>query len=174
MSNIAEKDASIGGTARTAARLRIGILFIFGLILALYVIGRLGLHLGRAGVLFRTHPGAPPGVAYLGDGIMLLLAIAIYWLSAALKSVAQGALFTRRTVRQFRQFALWLLIMALYSFAAPLFFGSVGRWLGIPHRVLVAIDVRDLLLIGITALLFLLSRLLERAGEIEQENRGIV
>lgn len=161
-------------TARMASRLRTGVLIVFGVILLLYVVGRLGLHIGRAGVLFRSHLGADPSAGYLGDGIMLLLAISIYWLAAALKSIAKGALFTRQTIRQFRQFALWLMIMALYSSIAPMLLDRARLGEDLRHKVLIALDVKDLLLVGVTALLFLITRLLERAGEIEQENREIV
>lgn len=174
MSTNAENDSSNAATARTAARLRIGILAVFGVILLLYVVGRLGLHIGSAGVLFRSHLGAQPSAGYLGDGIMLLLAVAIYWLTAALKSIANGGLFTRQTIRQFRHFALWLLVMALYSFIAPMLLGRPQLGKDMHHRVMIALDLKDLLLIGITGLLFLVTRLLERAGEIEQENREIV
>lgn len=174
MSTDVESPSSTAATARAAVRLRIGIVGIFAVILLLYLAGRFGLRLGGAGVEFRSHPGAPPGARYLGDGIMVLLAIAVYWLSAALKSIGQGRLFTRQTVREFRWFALWLLIMALYSSIAPLLVGGGAFGPGGPHRVLVALDVKDLLLIGVTGLLFLLTRLLERAGEIERENQEIV
>jgi hypothetical protein len=42
------------------------------------------------------------------------------------------------------------------------------------HRIFIVLDIRDLLLIGITALLFLVARMLERARAIEHEMSEIV
>ena len=151
-----------------------GILGIFGVILTLYLFGRFGVNFGRAGVLFQSHAGASPAAAYAGDGVIVLLTIAIFWLTEALRSIGKGGLFSRQVVRQFRQFALWLLLMALFSFLAPLVLARTEAGPHFPHKVMIALDLRDLLLIGITALLFLIARLLERAGEIEQENQEIV
>lgn len=170
MSNHAEMRSQ---PAKAAARLRAGILIVFGLILFLYVAGRFGIRVGHAGVEFRSHPGSS-AKPFFGDGIMLLLALAIYWLSAALQGIAQGGLFSRQIIRRFRLFALWLLVMALYSFLAPLFFAGAGLSRELPHRMLFAVDVKDLLLVGVTSVMFLITRLLERAGEIEQENREII
>ena len=143
-------------------------------ILLLYAAARMGFSPSGTPIVFRSHSIGVPFAAYVGDGIMALLLISIYWLVAALRSIERGGLFAPQTIRLFRRFASWLLVMALFSFIAPILIAAVFFDHKQTHHLMVSLDVRDLLLIGITALLFLLARLLERAGEIEQENREII
>ena len=144
------------------------------LILLLYGAARMDFGLSGTPIVFRSQSLGTPFAAYVGDGIMVLLLVSIYWLVAALRSIERGGLFAPQTIRLFRRFASWLLGMALFSFVAPILIAAVFADHKQPHHVMVSLDVRDLLLIGITALVFLLARLLERAGEIEQENREII
>jgi hypothetical protein len=64
-------------------------------------------------------------------------------------------------------------MMALFGFAARLVAGLAGGPPGI-HLVAVRLDSRELLILGITLVLFLIARLLERASEIEAEMREFV
>jgi hypothetical protein len=64
--------------------------------------------------------------------------------------------------------------MALFELIAPIAVGWAGAWNSYPHKVRMAIDLRDLLTVGITLLLFLLARLLERARRPDEEMREFV
>lgn len=159
---------------RYARRLRMGVIAAFVLTMLLILYARLGWHFAGGNVLVHTRKGQGIGPFQLSDGILILLAIAIFELTEALRAVVTGDMFSTAVVRRFRLFALWLLIMALFSSLAPV----LGRLLtiGSPggHHVPIVLDLRDLLLILVTLLLFLLSRLLERARAIEDEMREIV
>src|SRR3954447_10128743 len=96
---------------RYASRLRIGVFAVFGLVLLLVLCGRFGVRLAGAPVLLQ--PRLPRSTPFsVSDGALLLLVIAIYWLTEALRAVSAGGLFSRSVVRRFRLFALWMLIMA--------------------------------------------------------------
>jgi hypothetical protein len=158
---------------RYARRLRLGVFGAFGLALLLVIFGHLGLRFAGAPVRLQSS-SADAGLFSVGDGTLLLLAVALYWLSEALRGVAAGELFSPTIVRRFRLFALWLLIMALFSTVMPTVLSGIQPRAGGRHLIRVVIDLRDLLLVGITALIFLIARLLERARALEEENRGIV
>ena len=158
---------------RYASRLRIGVIAAFALILVPIVCGRLGLRPAGTHVFVQSRAEQGIGPLQVSDGTLLLLGIALFELTEALRSVASGGLFSAEVVRRFSLFALWLLIMALFSYLAPvlahLLVGRTGE-----HHVLIVLDIPNLLLIAITLLLFLLARLLERARIIEDEMREIV
>jgi hypothetical protein len=163
-------DDPIRGYARN---LRIGVLVAFALIVGLVVCGHLGVRVGNAPVLLESR-SAGDGLLGVSDGTLLLLGVAIYWLSEALRAVAAAQLFSRDVVRRFRLFALWMLIMALFSTIMPMVLGAVGPGSYGRHRIAIVIDVRDLLLVGLTLLLLLIARMLERARAIEDEMSEIV
>jgi hypothetical protein len=159
---------------RSAARLRIGVITAFALVLGLILCGRLGLSIGRAHVLLQSRLPGSSSVFQTDDGILLLLGVAIYWLTEALRSVAAGGLFSRVVVRRFRLFALWMLLAALFSALAPTIIAALADSPPGRHRVMLVADVRDLLLISLTLLLFLIARMFERARAIEDEMSEIV
>ena len=159
---------------RYARQLRIGILVVFGLLLALIAAGRFGLRVAGAPVILQSRIAPIAGPFSVSDGILLLLAIAIYWLSEALRAVAAGELFSRVVVRRFRLFALWMLIMAIFSTLAPMLLSASRPAQGPHHRIAIVIDVRDLLLIGLTVLVFLIARMFERARALDEEVRKFV
>ncbi|MEO8175911.1 MAG: DUF2975 domain-containing protein [Sphingomicrobium sp.] len=157
-----------------AARLRIGTFAFMALVLGLYLWARLGTPAGAGHLAIRTQ--AEPGTAaqLVADVTVLLLCIALVELSRMLALIQRGELFSVAVIRRFRAFALWLLVMAVLGFVAPL---AIAWMSGVPvgrHRVAVLLDMRQLLTLGITLLLSLLARLLERAREIEAEMREIV
>ena len=65
--------------------------------------------------------------------------------------------------------------MALFELVAPIVRGIAGAP-GVRRRTgfAFALDLRDLLTVGITLLLFLLARLLERARGLDEEMREFV
>jgi hypothetical protein len=159
--------------SRSARRLRIGVLGVFGIVIILVICGQLGLRVGGAPVLLQPRSSSSAPVT-VGDGILVLLAVAVYWLSEALRAVAVGELFSTEVVRRFRLFSLWMLIMALFSTLTPMVLAAVGPGSYAHHRIAIVVDVRDLLLVGITLLLLLIARMFERARALEDEMRDIV
>ena len=155
---------------RRAHRLRVGIIATFALLLALFFYARFG---SSAHVLARSRLGDAKGLDF-NDGILVPLCIALFYLTEALRAVSNGGLFSRGVIRRFRLFALWLLVMALYGLAVPLLASLSPVTPAGVHRIAVVVDIRDALLVAITLLLFLLTRLLERAGAIEREMSEIV
>ena len=69
---------------------------------------------------------------------------------------------------------MWLLVMALFELIAPIVAGLAGATPSYQHKFRIGIDLRDLLTVGITLLLFLLARLLERARRLDEEVREFV
>lgn len=163
-----------GSIRRDAARLRLGLLVVMAGATLLYLVARLDLELGSADVEYRSRSGGMAVPSWVADGSLLLLLIASFQLTRLLALIAGGESFSAAVVGRFRSFAFWLLVMALFGFAAPLVTELLrGRPDG-AHRFALVIDLGDLLLLGITLLLFLLARLLEKAREIEAEMREFV
>jgi hypothetical protein len=162
-----------GGIRRYAGRLRLGLLIASGLVLVLVACAHLGVRIAGAPVMVETR-SADLGLFSVSDGTLLLLGVAVYWLSEALRAVAAGELFSRTVVRRFRLFALWMLIMALFSTIMPTVVSGMQPLPGGRHLIKIAIELRDLLLVGITLLLLLVARMFERARAIEDEMREIV
>jgi len=160
-------DEDIG---RYARRLRMGVLAVFALVLLLVLCGRFGVRVAGAPVLLQSR-FPPSGLFTIGDGVLLLLAVAVYWLTEALRAVGAGGLFSGLVVRRFRLFAMWMLVMALFSTLAPMVLAASapGR-----HRLMVLVDLRDLLMIGLTLVLLLIARMFERARSIQDEMSEIV
>jgi hypothetical protein len=157
-----------------AARLRWLVISALAVVLLLFVIAQLGLPLAGLHVEYRTHGILPVANRLLGFGTMILLAVALARLIQMLGRIASGELFTIEVVRRFRGFAFWLLAMALFGFVAPTVAALILAQPGAPHRIALVLDVRELLIVAITMLLFLLARLLERARELESEVQEFV
>ena len=158
------------GISRSAARLRIAVLAVmagFALLLG-------ALWLGRADgpVRVEVHSSGlwddPRLAATL---VFVLVELALWQLVKMLNALRVGETFSPRVVRHFRQFAFWLMILAIIGVAGPL----IGSLLN-GHRgsLALVLDLRHLVTLGITLLLFLLARLLERARSIEEEVREFV
>ena len=138
----------------------------------LYLSARLGLQVGGTEIEIRSHSAEVVGQPIIADGTMLLLLVALFRLAQMLGAIAAGELFSIPMTRRFRSFAFWLLLLALFGLFAPLVAEVIGGRRDGP--MLFALDLRQLVLLGITLLLFLLARLIERAREIEAEMREIV
>ena len=157
---------------RSARRLRWLVLTAIVAMVALYLVARLGLGIGRARVEYGP-PEVPGGDHRLiGDIGVVLLVIAFARLAQMLGAIARGELFSATVIRGFRGFAFWLLLMAAVGLVGPLLAEALDRKSGDPVRLV--IDFRQVLTLGVTLLLFLLSRLLERARQIEEEVREFV
>lgn len=160
--------------ATSAARLRWLVFAAMALLVAVYLAARFGLQLPGVRVAYLVHGMDSAVTRTVGDVSMVLLLIALFVLSEMLRRIARGELFTVGVVRSFRIFALWLLILSLFQLFAPaaIHFARVSP--AGDHELRFAIDMRNILTVGITLLLFLLARLLERARQIEDEMREIV
>jgi hypothetical protein len=169
MSSETENGAAI---MRAADRLRWIVIGAMVAMVALYLAARFEIGIGRARVEYGP-PETPGGDNRLvGDVGMVLLALALARLAQMLGAIARGELFSVTVIRRFRGFAFWLLLMAIVGLAGPLLAEALARQAGDPVRLV--LDFRQMLTVGITLLLFLLARLLERARQIEEEVREFV
>ncbi|MCH8616357.1 DUF2975 domain-containing protein [Sphingomonas sp. SM33] len=159
--------------ARTAFRLKLGVWIVWACILLVYVAGRFGLGVGLLRVQSHATAGDTPSIMAVADVTMVLLTIALWQLSRMLGAIAAGDLFSARVVGAFRSFALWLLIVALVWIAIPIALTLLAGP-GSEHHLEFKLQLRDLMTIGITLILFLVARLLERARTIDEEMREIV
>jgi hypothetical protein len=165
-------NASDEAIRRASRRLRLFVFAAMAMIMLVYVAAALNLQLAHAHIEYHLQ-GLPYEKAVAG-GSMVLLLVALFRLTQMLRLVAAGELFTISVVRQFRGFASWLLLMALFEFVAPIVAGILGAGTGYPHVVRLNIDLRDVLMVGVTLFLFLLARLLERARRLDEEMREFV
>lgn len=159
--------------AKTASKLRWAIWIIWGCILLVYTAGRLGLGVGAMRVQASSAAGVSPPIMAVADVTIVLITVALWQLGRMLGAIAAGDLFSARVVGAFRAFALWLLIVALVWIVAPIAMALVSGSEA-EHRYEFKVQLRDLMTIGITLILFLVARLLERARAIDEEMREIV
>lgn len=155
---------------RSARRLRIAVIVAMVVVGASIMLAWIGGPLGIAQVEVRNH-GGPIDSLMVGTASIILIEIALFRLTQMLGAIAQGDLFSSRVIRHFRGFAFWLLIVALVGVGLPLIGSLAGSG---PHRVALVLDLTKILAVGVTLLLFLLARLLERARQIDEEMREIV
>ena len=155
-------------------RLRLGVFAAMGLIVAVYLAAVLNVQVAHAHVEHRLDGIPAPYSELIGAGGIALLLVALFQLSQMLGRIAAGELFSTAVISHFRAFALWLLLMALFEFFAPIVAGLANAGASYPHRLRLTIDLRDLLTVGITFLLFLLASLLDRARRLDEEMREFV
>jgi hypothetical protein len=163
-----------GSTIETAARrLRWAVWAMWCLVAAAYLAGRFGLTFGAVQVEARSSMGDQGLALALADATIALLTVAMFQLSRMLSSIASGDLFSARVIGAFRAFAFWLLLLAIAWIVAPI---AAALWAGPgpAHRLAVQIQLRDILTVGITLMLFLVARLLERARLLHEEMREFV
>lgn len=161
------KDPAI---ALSAVRLRIAVIVAMVVVGASIILAWIGGPLGIARVEVRDHGGPIDSLA-AGTISIILIEIALFRLTQMLGAIAAGDLFSSRVIRHFRGFAFWLLIVALVRVGLPLVGSLAGSG---PHRVALVLDLTKILAVGVTLLLFLLARLLERARQLDEEMREIV
>jgi len=161
------------GIARSAARLRVGVFAAMVLMLLVYLAARFDIQIAHAHVEYR-HALSQPFARLIADASMALLLIALFRLTQMLGRIASGELFSVAVIGRFRGFALWLLLMALFELIAPIVVSLLAATETYPHQVRLIFDLRDLLTVGTTLLLFLLASLLERARRLEEEMREFV
>ena len=159
--------------AKTARRLRLAVWISWGCIIAIYVAGRLGLDVGFLKVQAKAQTDVPAPLRIVADATIILVSIALWQLSRMLSAIAAGDLFSARVVAAFRAFALWLLIVAIVWILAPIVM-AVAAGPDANQAYAFKLQLRDLLTIGVTLILFLVARLLERARSIDEEMREIV
>ncbi|MEO6580358.1 MAG: DUF2975 domain-containing protein [Sphingomicrobium sp.] len=159
---------------QTARRLRIAVVMVMTLMVVAYASARLNLGFGPAHVEVHSLDLNSGAAHFIAIAAIILLLAALVRLTQMLGLIAGGALFSQAVVGRFRAFAFWLLLSALWTLFGP----SVARLLfpqgGPGHHLRMVLDFREIIMVGITLLLFLLARLLEKAREIETEMREIV
>jgi hypothetical protein len=156
------------GISRSAKRLRVFVIVLMASMTGITLLAwakPVGLHLE-----LRTHSNAvDPRIA--GTIATALIDLALFELTRMLGLVAAEQFFSIKVIQHFRGFAFWLLILAVIGLLAPLVQLRGDGGIAIHF---ITINLSQLVIFGVTLLLFLLARLLERAGEIEQENQEIV
>ena len=160
--------------ARSASRLRWAVFAAMAVMALLYLAARFGFRLGEARVEYYHRFGDPAAAALVGDVLVVLLLVALFQLTAMLRRIACGEMFTAGVIGRFRAFALWLLLSALVGLFAPLVVQLLAPVGGERHLVKFALDFREILTVGVTLVLFLLARLLERARRLDEEVREFV
>ena len=166
------RDTKSDGIRTAAVRLRVATFVTMAVMALLYVAARFGLRLGQAHVEYRLHQPDILITRLLSDLMLVLLLIALFRLTQMLARIAAGELFTAEVIGRFRSFALWLLVTALVGLAAPLVAGLIAPADG--HRFMLALDFQRIVTVGVTLVLFLLARLLERARRLDEEMREFV
>ena len=165
-------DTTTDAIAISASRLRYGVFAAMAAMVLLYAAGRFGLDIGTAHVEYQSHAAAAWSRA-IGDLSLVLLLVALVRLAQMLRAIAAGDLFSARVIGHFRGFAFWLLLTALFGLIAP----PLSQLLSLPsgnHRFEIRIDFQEVLTVGVTLVLFLLARLLERARRLDEEVREFV
>lgn len=158
--------------ARSASRLRLGVLIGMALIAVGYLLARIGSDFGIVRLETQV-AGKGPVMAIVSDVAVALFLVALWRLAAMLNAVARGPIFGLAVTRAFRGFALFLFLSVLAAVAAgPV--GALAAHSGTRGRVEMTFDARDLVLLAGSLFLFLLARMFERARAIEAELEEIV
>lgn len=166
-------DTTNDAIGRSASRLRWIVFAAMAVMVLLYAAARFDVQLGSAAVEYHATVHHPARARAIGDVSLALLLVALFRLTQMLGHVAVGELFSAPVVGKFRSFAFWLLLMALFGLIAP----PLSQLLSIAagsHRLELQVDFRGILTVGVTWVLFLIARLLERARRIDEENREFV
>lgn len=159
--------------AGSASRLRWLVFAAIATMVLLYAAARFGVQLGSAHVEYRSHSN-PAWSRAIGDVSLLLLLVALFRLSQMLGRIAGGELFSAQVIGAFRSFAFWLLLLALFGLLAPPLSQLVSVAQEGDGRIELQIDFQQVLTVGVTLVLFLLARLLERARRLDEEIREFV
>jgi len=167
-------DSKNDDVGRSAARLRAAVFVTMGAMVLLYAAARLGLQLGHARVIYQEHGPGSPAADFINDLCVGLLIVALFRLTQMLKLIADGDFFGIDVIRRFRSFASWLLAMSLVELIGPWVAAFLDKPSGRAAVLRFTLDSRDVLFLGVTILLLLLARLLERARAIDEEMREIV
>lgn len=165
-------DTTTDTIMRSAARLRVAVLGTILAMVGLYGAARFGLQIGPAHVEYRVHGPDGSFGRLIGDATLALLAVALFRLSQMLGRIAAGETFSLAVVSRFRSFALWLLVSALFGLFAPFVLSIISPSGG--HRFALILDFQKILTVGVTLVLFLLARLLERARRLDEEMQQFV
>ena len=159
--------------ARSASRLRWLVFIAMALMVLLYAAARFGAELGEVHVEYHSDGTNPAWARAIGDVSLALLLVALFRLTQMLRRIASGEMFSAGVIGGFRGFAFWLLIMALFALLAPPISQLLSMTAG-ANRLELKIDFREVLTVGVTLVLFLLARLLERARRLDEEVREFV
>lgn len=155
-----------------AGRLRWAVLVVWVCVVLAYIAGRSGFAAGP--LHFETRAASAYRPALVGDASVVLMTVALWRVGQMLAAVAAGDYFSSTVIQRLRSFAFWLLLLALLWLAAPIVSELLRDQSGPVRRLAFAFSIRDLLTAGITLILFLVARLLERARQLDEEVREFV
>jgi len=159
--------------ARSARRLRLLVWSGIALIVAIYLLGRLGPQIGPLRVETHADVAGWEGRALI-DLTLLLFVIALFRQAQMLGAIADGPLFGPRVTRAFRGFAFWLFLATLVDVAAGPAIAIARQISTGGGRAALMFELRDLLMLAGALFLFLLARIMEKARAIESELEEIV
>ena len=159
--------------ARSARRLRLLVWVGIALIVAVYLLNRLGSPFGLVRVETHTAVLGWEGQALI-DLTLLLFVVALVRLAQMLGAVADGPLFGPRVTRAFRGFAFWLFLAMLVDVLSGPAIAIARRVAGGSGTAVLTFELRDLLMLAGALFLFLLARMMEQARAIESELEEIV
>jgi hypothetical protein len=159
---------------RLADRLR---LLVWGIIFttaAVYLAARLGVEIANVGLVTQ---GALEGISasmwLARDPSAVLLLLSLWQLSQMLGLIGSGDRFSPAVTRRFRLFALCFFLGAALTFFSPLILNAVANDPADgPLRL--PVKLRDLWIMIVTGVLFLVARLLDEAQRLETELEEIV
>ncbi len=166
-------EIAVGRIERLARRLRVTVWAVILVAAGLYLAARLGVKLGQVHVVARSSAEAFGPQLALARDLGALLTIAALWrLTAMLARIERGERFSPPVTRHFREFALLLLLAAVVTLLAP--FVAMLVLPRDPHRLAIPISFRDVWMMIVTFVLFLVARLLDEAQRIESDLSEIV
>lgn len=166
------RQKSLAETARIVRWVVIAFLLV---LIAAFIVSRVGLDLGSAiSVVRRTHLSGQSVASLVPDLSALFFAVALFQLIRLLGRLGSGELFAPGVTGAFRSFAFWLMLSAIVAIAGPPIAGLIAIPAGGGHRVAILIDLRDIMFLIAGLVLFLVARMLDEAARLDAELREIV
>jgi hypothetical protein len=103
-----------------------------------------------------------------------LVVLALAQLVRMLGRIEQGERFTPGTTRDFRRFALWLLLAAITRIVLAPVIGFAHVLIARGRHFSLSLDDTDVVMLVVAAVLFLVARLFDEAARLEEDSRSIV
>lgn len=161
--------------AETAQYVRWLAIALLAILVAAFIVSRVGLDLGSSvSVVRRSHFSGQTIASVVPDLSALFFAVALVQLIRLLGRLGSGELFAPGVTGAFRSFAFWLMLSAIVAIAGPPLAGAVATLSESQHRIAILIDLRDIMFLIAGLVLFLVARMLDEAARLDAELREIV
>lgn len=159
--------------ARSARRLRFAVIVVTVAIVAIALIARFAPTTGHVRVEAQSAIDGWSGPMLIYATVALFV-LALVRLAQMLGAVADGPLFGPRVTRAFRGFAFWLFVATMMDVVGEQVITILQAAGTGAKRAALVFELRDILMLAGSLLLFLLARMLEQARAIEAELEEIV